>query len=162
LTSVHFGPKFQPLEALTPRGVFLPAVWSRDLERFAERCDSTSEDDDGELLEALLELLERGPPEMCSPIIGTATRAGIITLADVCVEGAALVLAANCGYMISGAPRSLTIATIVPPFGGSEYSASGSTLARAVCGAIAGALAGVASQTASHDDNSLPSLRRYS
>ena len=160
---VDIGPFWAQI--LTPVGYcalggFVTAIWYRDLERFAERCDSKSEGDDGELLEELLELLEHGPQEMCGPIIGTATRARIVALADTCVEGAALILATNCGYMISGAPQSLTIATIVLPFGGSEYSASGSTLTRAVCGAIAGALVGVASQTASHVYSAPLGLRR--
>lgn len=141
----------------------MPTTWSSDLARFAERCDTGTNGDDGELLKALLKLLERGPAEVCGPIIGAATRARIEALADVgCAEGAALLLAGNCGYMISGAPGSLTIATIVPPHGGSEYSASGPTLACAVCGAIAGVLVNAASQRASRVDSAPPGLRRYS
>ena len=140
----------------------MPAIWSSDLARFVEHCDTVAGEHDRELLEELFDLLERGPTEICDPIIGATTRSQIGKLADAgCVNGAALLLAGNCGYMLSGAPDSLAIATIVAPYSSSEYSASGATLACAICGAIAGALLETSSRIADRVDSAPRAGRRY-
>lgn len=146
---------------LGPWGFGVLATWCSDLAQFVERCDGAVSLD-RDLLEELFGLLTRGPAEICGPVIGTVTLTQIGSLAGAgCPDGAALLLAGNCGYMLSGAPGSLAIATIVPPHSGSEYSASGATLARAICGAIAGALLEASSQTANHADSAPLARRRY-
>jgi hypothetical protein len=119
----------------------VPFNWATQLIRFEERCETASPQEEDLLVEELFALLERGPPDLCRPLIGTLDLERIRSLIGAnCAEGAALAIVQNSGYMISGAPGGMTIVTIMAPYGNSEHSASAPSLARAICTAISGAL----------------------
>ena len=86
-------------------------------------------------------MLQAGPPALCAPLAQAIARHELDQLLDAeAAESAAMKFLKNCGFMLSGAPGALYLATVALPGARRDFSFSGRSGATAICGAIATAL----------------------
>ena len=116
----------------------MQSSWASELARFASDCETAPAGQAGQMVVRLYDLLADNSR---TQLLDGIAREDIVRRCEAdCADAAALVLMGNCGIMLSRAPDSMAIATVVPAGLDAEFTANSRSIALALCEALAGAL----------------------